>query len=294
MKQLYGIVAPISSIFEKDGAFAPRLLAQNVERYAASGIHGYLALGSNGENKLLTWDEKLEALKIIVEGKAPGQFVMAGSIFESTAETIAFAKEAVAIGADYISLLPPSYFKSQMKDAALVRYFTDVASAVGAPVVLYKAPQFSGGVDIGAAVLAECVKHPNIAGIKDSSSSGIEKLLGSVPESFRVLSGTANTFVSALLNGAVGGVLSLANCLPGLALDVFNAFNAGDYPKLIRLNKAMIRLNGDISGKYGVAGVKYAMELNGFHGGDPRLPLLPLSDADKGAIRKALAGYAGA
>ena len=119
---------------------------ENVKKYAASPIHGYLALGSNGENKSLTNEEKIAVAKVIIENKAPEQIVMAGSIFESTMETIAFAKEMEKLGADYITLLSPCYFKSAMKDEVLIRYFTDVASAVDTPCMLYNAPQFCGGI----------------------------------------------------------------------------------------------------------------------------------------------------
>ena len=143
-------------------------------------IHGYLALGSNGENKSLTNEEKIAVAKVIIENKAPEQIVMAGSIFESTMETIAFAKEMEKLGADYITLLSPCYFKSAMKDEVLIRYFTDVASAVDTPCMLYNAPQFCGGITLSLNVIKECAKHPNIVGIKDSSSGNVEKIALSV------------------------------------------------------------------------------------------------------------------
>ena len=291
MPKLGGVIAPITTPFLNDGSIALDKLEDNVRIYAESGIHGYLALGSNGENKSLTYEEKLEVVRCIEKNKSADQFVMVGSIFESTKETICFAKQAQELGADYISLLPPSYFKSQMKDAELIGYFTDVANAVSIPCTLYNAPQYAGGLALGLGVITECAKHSNVVGIKDSSGGGIEKILAAVPEDFRVLSGSANTFVNALINGAVGGVVSLANSLPETVLDVYNAFLREDYPTLRALNKAMIRLNAGVAGNYGVAGVKYAMDRNGFYGGIPRLPLLPLTEEACAKIDDALARY---
>ncbi|MCL2060251.1 MAG: dihydrodipicolinate synthase family protein [Oscillospiraceae bacterium] len=293
MKLLKGVVAPITTPFYEGGGFALPMLESNIERYAVSGIHGYLALGSNGENKSLTTDEKLEIVKCVARRMGKNQFLIAGSIFESTRETIDFAQRAINLGAEFIALLPPSYFKSQMKENALVRYFTDVASAVGVPCTLYNAPQFSGGLEISAAIIKRCIEHPNIVGIKDSTSGGIEKLLSAVPDEFRVLSGTANTFLNALINGGVGVVASLANAYPVVVLDVYDAYISGDYAALRELNRRMIRLNGVVSGAYGVAAVKYAMDKNGFYGGDPRLPLLPLTDAEKAGLDKAIDGIIG-
>ncbi len=283
-----GVFAPITTTFDPDGTLNLDAMRENVKKYAASPIHGYLALGSNGENKSLTNEEKIAVAKVIIENKAPEQIVMAGSIFESTMETIAFAKEMEKLGADYITLLSPCYFKSAMKDEVLIRYFTDVASAVDTPCMLYNAPQFCGGITLSLNVIKECAKHPNIVGIKDSSSGNVEKIALSVPEDFQVLSGSANTFLSCLLNGGIGGVISLANSVPDVVCRLYDYFVKGELAKAAALNREVIKANMGVSGKYGVAGVKYAMDLNGFFGGAPRLPLLPISEEGKQAVRACL------
>ncbi len=279
-----GVFAPITTTFDDDGALNLNALKENVKKYAASPIHGYLALGSNGENKALTWEEKIETARVIIENKAPEQIVMAGSIFESTAETIAFAKEMEKLGADYITLLSPCYFKSMMKDEVLIRYFTDVASAVDTPCMLYNAPQFCGGITLSLKVIQECAKHPNIVGIKDSSTGNVEKIALSVPADFQVLSGSANTFLSCLLNGGIGGVISLANSVPEVVCRLYDYFVRGELGKAAALNREIIKANMGVSGKYGVAGVKYAMDRSGYFGGAPRLPLFPIPEEGKKAV----------
>ncbi|QQO08105.1 dihydrodipicolinate synthase family protein [Breznakiella homolactica] len=290
-KLLRGIFAPLTTPFSETGDVRYDHLEYNMEKYAASGIQGYLVFGSNGENKSLLNSEKEKILASVIRNKAPGQIVMAGSIYESTMETIEFALLTAEAGADYITLLAPSYFKSEMKDSVLVKYFTDVASAVGIPCLLYRAPQFSGGIDLSPRLVRECAEHPNIAGIKDSSSGGIEKILHAVPESFSVLSGSANTFFPAMLNGAAGGVLSLADYLPGKAVELYDAIAGGSLGKASELNRKIIALNIEISGTYGVAGVKSAMDSAGFRGGVPRLPLLPIPPEGAEKIKKILNTY---
>jgi 4-hydroxy-2-oxoglutarate aldolase len=275
-KNLEGIFAPISTPFDEKGNINYEHLIHNVKKYTQTELRGYLILGSNGENKSLTAEEKEKVVKIILKHKKPEQIAMVGSIFESTHETLDFALTAQEAGADYITLLPPSYFKSAMKDPVLLKYFTDIASALKIPCLLYKAPQFSGGVDLSVNLIRECAKHPNIAGIKDSSSSGIEKILHSVPEDFSVLSGSANTFFSAMLGGAVGGVLSIANYLPEKAVDLYKYIISADLHKAAELNQLIVKGNIEISGTYGVAGVKCAMDQTGYYGDFPRLPLLPV------------------
>ncbi|GHV60177.1 dihydrodipicolinate synthase family protein [Spirochaetia bacterium] len=273
MKSLNGIFAPITTPFNEDGAINYDHLIHNVKKYAQTGLQGYLILGSNGENKSLTTPEKERVIKTILQYKGAEQAAMVGCIFESTYETIEFALMAEEAGADFITLLPPSYFKSAMKDPALVKYFTDVASRVKTPCLLYKAPQFSGGVDLSINLIKECAKHPNIAGIKDSSSSGVEKILLGVPKEFAVLSGSANTFFAAMLGGAVGGVLSIADYLPERAVELYGYITGGNLHKAVDLNQKIIRGNIEISGTYGVGGVKCAMDQTGYYGDVPRLPL---------------------
>lgn len=287
-KKLYGIYAPITTPFDKDGTLNLCHLKENVKKYAASPLHGYLVLGSNGENKSLTTEEKKQVVKTVLENKSPKQAAAVGSIFESTRETIDFALCAQEMGADFIALLPPCYFKNKMTDSVLYRYFTDIASAVKIPCVLYKAPQFAGGVDLSLNLICECAKHPNIIGIKDSSSSGVEKILHTVPKEFNVMSGSANTLFSAMLNGAVGGVVSLANILPDVVMKWFGYIESGDLVNAAKMNHIIIGANMDISGKYGIAGAKYAMDCCGLHGDYPRLPLLPLTEEAKTSIRSAI------
>jgi 4-hydroxy-2-oxoglutarate aldolase len=286
--KLKGVFAPITTPFKENGQVDYEALKKNMKKYAASPIHGYLALGSNGENKSLTNDEKEKVLKIIIDNKAPNQTVMAGSIFESTMETIEFARKAEELGADFITLLPPSYFKKQMTDAVLVKFFTDVASAVSTPCLVYNAPQFSGGLTISVDVIKQVSKHPNIVGMKDSSSGNIDNYLMAVDESFDVLAGSANFFFNSLLMGATGGVISLANSFPDITVDLYNVGVNRDMEKGIELNKKVLRLNKAISGKGGVAGVKAAMDIAGYYGGSPRLPLLPLKEEDVEGIKQIL------
>jgi 4-hydroxy-2-oxoglutarate aldolase len=287
-KNLEGIFAPISTPFDAEGNINYEHLIHNVKKYARTELRGFLLLGSNGENKSLTTAEKERVVKTVLEHKNPEQTAMVGSIFESVRETLDFALMAQEAGADYITLLPPSYFKGAMKDPVLLKYFTDVASCLKIPCLLYKAPQFSGGVDLSLDLIRECAKHPNIVGIKDSSSSGVEKILRRVPENFAVLSGSANTFLSAMLGGAVGGVLSIADYLPEKAVRLYKHIINGDLHKAVELNQIIVNSNIEISGTYGVAGVKCAMDQAGYYGDLPRLPLWPVSPDGVSHIKQIL------
>ncbi len=286
--RLKGVFAPITTPFDQDGEVSWAGLEKNMETYAASRLAGYLALGSNGENKSLSNAEKEKVLSTIVTRKGKGQLVMAGCIFESTKETIEYAKRFEGLGADYLTLLPPSYFAKQMSDAVLLKYFTDVAGAVRTPCLVYNAPQFSAGVTLSVPLIKDLAKHPNIVGMKDSSTGNIEGFLFAVRDQFAVMAGSANFFLSALFMGATGGVISLANAFPPIACELYELAVSRQYEKAIALNEKVLRLNKGVSGKGGVAAVKYAMDLAGLAGGNPRLPLLPLKDEDRDGLKKTL------
>lgn len=288
-ENLSGVFAPITTPFLENGEIDYHGLKRNVERYAKSPLKGYLALGSNGENKSLLAEEKRRVLEIIVENKGANQIVMTGCIAESTHETIHLAKEACKIGTDYVTLLSPSYFKKQMTDAALLKYFSDVAYSVNKPCLAYCAPQFTGGITLSNSLVKQLAAHPNIVGMKDSSTGNMDGYLLAVPPEFCVMAGSANFFLSALIGGAIGGVISLANAFPEITNRLYQLFVDKDYETCFTLNREILQLNSAVSGKGGVAAVKYAMDLAGFVGGYPRLPLLPLDESDRESIRRALA-----
>jgi len=287
-KRLKGVIAPITTPFTADGEVDYAGLEKNMEFYAKSGIQGYLALGSNGENKSLTNDEKKKVLRTIIENKAKEQFVMAGCIFESTYETIMFAREYEKLGADFLTLLPPSYFKKQMTEPVLIKYFNDVANAVSTPCLLYNAPQFCGGTELSVSLVKECAKNPNIVGMKDSSKGNIESFLFAVRDKICVMAGSADFFMNTLFMGGTGGVVSLANVFPSIVNELYRLILAKDYEKAFALNEKVLQLNKGVSGSGGVAAVKYGMDLAGLRGGEPRLPLLPLADEAKAKMRALL------
>ena len=287
-KQLSGVFAPITTPFSKEGKLDLKGLERNMEFYANSPLHGYLALGSNGENKSLVGEEKSQVLKVIIENKGKSQSVMVGCIGESTYETIEFAKVVESMGADFITLLAPSYFKKQMTDQVLEKYFTDVAESVNTPCLVYCAPQFTGGIVLSPGLVSNLASHDNIVGIKDSSTGNIDNYLLTAPEDFGVMAGSANFFVNALLGGGTGGIVSLANAFPQVTAKLYDLFIQKKYEELLAYNKYVLKLNKGVSGKGGVSAVKAAMNLVGLVGGYPRLPLLPLEEKDVEALEQVL------
>jgi 4-hydroxy-2-oxoglutarate aldolase len=287
-EKLSGVFAPVVTPFQGD---QPDLdaLAFNLTKLRQTDLTGYLALGSNGEVKSLTDKERLLVLEVFAREKGD-KVVMVGTGCESTKETIEKCHVAAQMGFDYVSLLTPHYHAKQMDGPTLRRYYERVAEAVSVPVLLYNAPQFAGGVQIPPKIIVELSHHPNIVGIKDSSAAGPGRFLAELDpnDDFSVLAGGINFFYTSLHEGATGGVLSLANALPEACTELYDLFTQGIYDRARELSARLIRLNQPISGAWGVAGVKAAMDLVGFRGGRPREPLAPVPAEAVAQIRQAM------
>ncbi len=285
--KLAGVFAPISTPFAPNEDVDYDALRFNLARYARSGILGYLALGSNGENRSLDEDEKLRVLRTVVGHRGPAQVVLAGAAYDGQRDAERFLAAAADIGADFGLVLSPGYFRAQMTDEILYRFFSSLAEDSRIPLLLYNAPGFCG-VTLSPDLVGRLAPHGNIVGIKDSASSGIEEFLRFQGPTFQVLAGSANFLLRAMLGGSPGGTVSLANSFPNLALQLFGCGRAHDEAHGVPLQDRVSRINAAISGAYGVAGVKAAMSLAGFRGGIPRRPLLPLVSGQVEALRALL------
>jgi 4-hydroxy-2-oxoglutarate aldolase len=286
-EKLSGIFLPISTPFLENEEVDYEGLIFNLRYYAGTGVKGYLALGSNGENKSLTEEEKLKVLKTIVTHKGQGQVVMAGAAYEAQRDVERFMIEAGTIGGDSLLVLSPSYFKKQMTEEVLYRFFTTVADRSPMPLLPYNAPEFNG-LNLTPQLVRRLAAHPNIVGMKDSAPSGIENFLEFASDKFHVLAGSINFLFPAMMRGAVGGTVSLANSFPLMALELFDCGVMRDEKKGVLLQERILRINKAISGKYGIPGVKAAMNLAGLKGGIPRRPLLPLTETQCEELRENL------
>lgn len=285
-ERLSGVFAPVVTPFVADELSLDDLRF-NLRKLSKTNLAGYLALGSNGEFKSLTDREQVRVLEVFAAEKGD-KVIMVGTACESTKQTIEKSKVASEMGFDYVSVLTPSYFAKRMDGATLQGYYERIADSIGIPVLLYNAPRFAGGVQIPPQTLLKLSQHPNIVGMKDSSPAGLATLLALLEpsEDFHVLAGSINFLYPSLHLGAAGGVVSLANVLPDSCCELHRLFVQGKYDKARELHDRLVRLNQATSGTWGVAGVKAAMEIVGFKGGQARHPLIGLTEQAKEQIRQ--------
>jgi 4-hydroxy-2-oxoglutarate aldolase len=156
-------------------------------------------------------------------------------------------------------------------------------------VLLYNVPMVTG-VTIPPALVGALAKHPNVAGLKDSSGdlTWLVDVLGRVGQDFMVLCGHALAFQPALAAGACGGILAVADVLPEPFVRLHALHRAGDTSDALALQKRLVGAVRSLVDAYGVAGIKAAMDLRGLRGGDPRPPLLPVGRPERDALRRRL------
>ncbi|MCL4523405.1 MAG: dihydrodipicolinate synthase family protein, partial [Acidobacteria bacterium] len=189
----------------------------------------------------------------------------------------------------------PYYYKPQMTPEAHAQHYLRVADAAKIPVLIYSVPQFTG-VAVEAPTVAQLAEHPNIIGIKESS--GVMQRVGEIihraPSSFLTLVGSATTFYPSMALGAVGGILAVADFLPELCVELYEACAKGDFDEARKLQARLIDPTITVVAKLGIPAIKFAMERVGYYGGPARRPFLPLNDAQKKEVERILEAVIGA
>ena len=284
-----GIFPPIPTPFDAAGELDLKALAANLERWNRHPLSGYVVLGTNGEFPFLSEAEKLTYFETARKHIPQGKLFMGGTGCESAHSTIALTKKAAALGADVAIVISPSYYKSRMDAAGLSHYYQTVADASTIPISIYNMPA-NTNVDMSAELLVKLSQHPNIAGLKDSSGNlaKLGEVIRFARPGFQVLAGSAGFLYPALCLGAVGGVLALANIAPQQCCEIVSLFKHGKHEDARELQLRMIVPNSAVTARFGVPGLKAAMDMVGYYGGPPRSPLLPLPDAQKETLRTIL------
>ncbi len=282
---LHGVIPPLTTPF-LNGEVALEKLKANIVKFNATGLSGYLVLGSNGESVFLSEEERVRVLQAAREVIPENMLYMAGTGLESTRETIRFTNQAADAGADCALVVTPCYFKARMTPSALKTHFLQVAEEARIPILLYNVPQFTG-LNMNPGFVAELSEHPNILGIKDSSGNigQLSEIIRMSVSEFAVFVGSAPVFFPALCMGARGGILAAANVIPELLVGIRRLFMEGRYDEARDLQQKVNPLCQWVTAGQGIGGLKVAMDAVGYFGGDVRLPLVLPSDEARNELK---------
>jgi 4-hydroxy-2-oxoglutarate aldolase len=289
--KLSGVMPPVTTPF-RSGDLALDKLSENLQKWNHTDLSGYLVLGSNGETVFLNEIEKLKVIETARECIPKSKIMMVGTGRESTQETISFTNRAADLGADYALVITPAFFKGSMKSQALHDHFMAIAESSKIGVLLYNVPQFTG-VNLEPELVAILSEHPNIFGIKDSSGNieQLSRIVNMSRKGFAVFGGSATVFFPALCVGAAGGILAAACVVPIECVEIQNLFNDGKMGEARALQTKLTPLAIAVTTKYGIGGLKMAMDLVDYYGGTPRPPLKPPSQEVKEELNRLLVNF---
>ena len=288
MFKLKGAYAPIPTPFFNDEIAYPQL-KDNLDKWAGTRLEGLVVCGSNGEFPLLDEEEKVELFRFVRKNFPANRPVIAGTGCESLKATVRLTQKAADAGAEAALILTPWYYKGGMKDEVLKAYFTEIADVSPIPVILYNMPR-NTGVEMNSALVSELAKHQNIIGIKDSAGSivQISEIIHKSPADFAVFAGSGSFLYTSLAMGATGATMAVANVVPDLCDDIIKYYAAGEHDKAKDLQMKILDINAAVTVKFGIGGLKAALELLGYYGGPVRKPLRSLGADGVAQIEKIL------
>jgi 4-hydroxy-2-oxoglutarate aldolase len=287
--KLRGILLPLPTPFTDSGEVNDRAFRDNIEKWNATGIAGHAVLGSTGERVHLDEREYLQVIEV-ARGAVPDDLAfIVGAGQQSTRTTIAKVKKAADACADAVLVITPHFYRPAITQTALLDHYRAVADAASVPVILYSMPALTG-VKIEPETAARLSEHENIIGIKDSSNDldGLRETIKLVGEDFAVLTGNGTVLHEALSAGACGGILAVGCAAPGLCLAIFRAVHSGDNKLAAALQSKLTPLAAAVTVRYGIGGLKAALEMTGYVGGAVRAPLRAPDEAARAEIRRCL------
>jgi 4-hydroxy-2-oxoglutarate aldolase len=271
--KLSGVLPPIATPFQ-GGELALDKLKKNFQMWNKTSLSGYLVLGSNGEAVYLNEKEKMKVIEVSREAIPKSKIMLVGTGMESTQETIRFTNQAAKLGANGALVVTPSYFKGSMRPQILYDHFISVAESSKIGILIYNVPQFTG-INMEPELVAKLSEHPNIIGIKDSSGNigQLSEIVHLSRKGFAVFVGSAPVFFPALCVGAVGGILAVAQVVPQECVQIQDLFTKGKMDEARALQSRLTPLAKAVTTRYGIGGLKMALDLTGYFGGHPRPPL---------------------
>jgi len=289
-----GTGTALATPFHADGSIDFDSFGKLIDMQLQNEIEALIPCGSTGESATMTHDEKLEVIRFTVErvrahdGKRP--VVIAGTGSNITSATVELTREARELGADGALLVSPYYNKPTPR--GLVAHFGAIAEAnPELPLVLYNVPARTGSNMTAETTLELAHRYRNIVAIKEASADmdQCSVIIRDAPEGFVLYSGEDSVTLPLLAIGAQGVIAVVSNEAPKKYGDMVRAALAGDFQRARSLHLelfALMRLNFIEANP---VPVKEALAMMGiFPSAHYRLPLVPLTDANRETLRAGL------
>ncbi|KAI9748800.1 MAG: L-threo-3-deoxy-hexylosonate aldolase [Chaenotheca gracillima] len=288
-----GVYAPMLTFFDPatENLDLPAI-RKHVVRLATDGLVGLVTMGSNGEAVHMNREERrqvTETTRQALDGAGFTKFpIIVGAAEQSVRGSVELCKDAAAAGADYVLVIPPSYFRAAMNEDTLYDYFIGIADQSPLPVMLYNYPGAVAGIDMDSDFMIKLAEHRNIVGVKFTCGNNgkLTRVAAATNaltpkdngSGFMALGGMADFTLQTMVSGGSGIISGGANVFPKVCVDVFNLYNQGKIEEAQKAQKLLSQ--GDwVLTKAAIPGTKAALQHYFGYGAYPRRPLQRLTEA---------------
>ena len=274
----------------RDGRVDEVKLRELVEFQIKNGTDVLVPCGTTGESPTLSHDEHKRVIELTVAAANKRIPVVAGTGSNSTAEAIDLTRYAKKAGADGALVVLPYYNKPTQQ--GLVAHCRAIADAVELPLILYNIPGRTG-INMLPETVAVLADHPNIVGMKEATGN-LEQMTQDIVlcgDKLSFLSGDDTLTLPLMAVGGRGVISVVANIVPREVADLTRAFLSGDWKRAREIHLKLFPLCQAMFYETNPIPVKTAMALMGMIGGELRLPLCPMSDANVGKLKAAMRAY---
>jgi 4-hydroxy-tetrahydrodipicolinate synthase len=288
VKSLRGIFPYlVSPVDAATGMVRERPLRALVSHLIAQGVHGLSPLGSTGEFAYLTFEQRCELVRIVVDEAAGRVPVVPGVAAYATHDALRQAEAFARLGADGLVLILQTLFPVTVR--GMESYFRTVAESVPVPIVLYTNPGLLGG-DIPPDMVVALSHVPNIRYVKDASGNTgrILSILNRAGDRIQVFSASAHIPLVVFQLGGVGWMAGPACVIPRQSVALYELAQQQRWDEALALQRRLWTIN-ELFQKYALAAcIKGALQVQGFDVGDPLPPQEPLRPDALAEIRGAL------
>lgn len=252
-------------------------------------VSAVIVCGTTGESATMSEEEKKDLIKYAVDKSSNKIKVIAGTGSNNTMNAIKMSKYAEEVGVDGLLVVTPYYNKTTQE--GLYAHYKAIADSVELPIILYNVPSRTG-VNITPETCLRLSKIENIVGIKEASGnmSQVNKI-AHLCEDFAIYSGNDDMIIPILSIGGKGVISVLSNVMPKYTKDMIDEYFYGDNVKAGKMQTNIMDMVDALFCEVNPTPVKYILNEMGYDYGDPRLPLVPLSDKNKLKVNKVLVKY---
>lgn len=282
-----GCGTAICTPFDEKGEVNYDVFEKFIEFQIENKVDSIIVCGTTGESATMSVDEKKEVIEFVVKKVNKRIPVIAGTGSNNTIEAVNMTKYAESVGADGVLIVTPYYNKTTQK--GLIKHYERIAQNTNLPIILYNVPSRTG-VNIEPETCVELSKIKNIVGIKEASGnvSQIAKIASLCGNELAIYSGNDDQILPVLSIGGIGVISVMSNIKPEYVQNMICEYKKGNIEKAEEMQIKALELINLLFCEVNPIPIKSALRIIGYNFGEPRLPLVKMSDENLIKLESAL------